>query len=550
MKAKVLYTITILIIMLMIPLVSSADIQIYVDEVPVTADVSPMMVSDRVLLPVRAIFEALDAEVEYIHSEQKVIAERRDRTVEFIIGSDIMKINGEEKIIDVPAMLKNGRTFIPVRACAEAFDLDVKWLNETDTVKITSAYRIERYEDEFEYIKEYDENGNMTYFSGEGEWEVNRYDDNGNVIYSTCKAETDAGDVFTYHTYDYDENGNETYYKSTEVVTYTNRDYDYGILAEIGNYVCELSVLNDKYVDKDKNQYDKNGNVIYAEDCFGRWEKYAYDDSKNVIYMENYRGNIYEFVYHNNMLVHYHNDKQTETADIQYDTSGNIISIKETDTFWKKTEYDFNGEVDSYISSLDDEKYSDDDAPYIEMSEYYYDENNLLIRKKGEYLDIYYSYYADGRKRFCCVEDVGFYRTGYYEYIYDDTGRLIYDELYEANYEYDERGNVTYVWSRTEDDPPVVWTKYYYDDNGRLISTEDEAGIVFNYLYDEFGRLSKELTADGEEVYRYTYDSDGKLILCNYESYSYDRSYLTMSCISIYYYDDNGNLIRTEKYRN
>lgn len=50
--------------------------------------------------------------------------------VEIKIGENIMKVNGEEIIIDVPAQIKNGRTLLPVRAISTAFDCDCEWIEK------------------------------------------------------------------------------------------------------------------------------------------------------------------------------------------------------------------------------------------------------------------------------------------------------------------------------------------------------------------------------------------------------------------------------------
>ena len=58
-----------------------------------------------------------------------------------------MTINGAEKEIDVPAMIKDDRTLVPLRACAEAFDLDVDWNKNTRTaiVKMPVEVPVEEY---------------------------------------------------------------------------------------------------------------------------------------------------------------------------------------------------------------------------------------------------------------------------------------------------------------------------------------------------------------------------------------------------------------------
>ncbi len=53
-------------------------------------------------------------------------------------GKNYITVDGERKKIDVPAQLINGRTMIPVRAVAEAFNCKVEWDGSIDTATINS----------------------------------------------------------------------------------------------------------------------------------------------------------------------------------------------------------------------------------------------------------------------------------------------------------------------------------------------------------------------------------------------------------------------------
>jgi len=53
------------------------------------------------------------------------------------IGSDIMTVNGNAVQIDAPAEIKNGRTFLPLRAISEALGATVEWIAETQGITVT-----------------------------------------------------------------------------------------------------------------------------------------------------------------------------------------------------------------------------------------------------------------------------------------------------------------------------------------------------------------------------------------------------------------------------
>lgn len=90
----------------------------------------PVIVNDRTMVPLRAIFETMGAEVEWDDATKTVTATRDDVTISLAIGSDQLYVNGEAKTIDTPAMIINDRTMVPVRAIAESFGCEVNW-NET-----------------------------------------------------------------------------------------------------------------------------------------------------------------------------------------------------------------------------------------------------------------------------------------------------------------------------------------------------------------------------------------------------------------------------------
>ncbi len=114
-------------------------ITVIVDGAAVNFDVPPQIINDRTMVPVRAIFEALGASVEWNNETRTVTAAKGETVVALVIDSNVIKVNDTEKTIDVPAQIVNERTFVPVRAISEAFECTVEWNQETYTVTITSA---------------------------------------------------------------------------------------------------------------------------------------------------------------------------------------------------------------------------------------------------------------------------------------------------------------------------------------------------------------------------------------------------------------------------
>ncbi|MBQ2967727.1 MAG: leucine-rich repeat protein [Clostridia bacterium] len=102
-----------------------------------TYDQNPELINDRTLVPLRAIFEAMDADVFWDDATSTVRAVRDGVVVEIAIGANVMHKNGETIPVDVPAQLINDRTMIPVRVIAEAFGAQVGW-NDAGRVVLIS----------------------------------------------------------------------------------------------------------------------------------------------------------------------------------------------------------------------------------------------------------------------------------------------------------------------------------------------------------------------------------------------------------------------------
>lgn len=113
------------------------EISVKVDGGKVYFDQLPQIVNDRTLVPLRAIFEALGAEVGWDGATRTVTATKGETTISLAIDSDQLYVNGEAKTIDVPATIINDRTMVPVRAISEALSCNVEWKSDTRTVEIT-----------------------------------------------------------------------------------------------------------------------------------------------------------------------------------------------------------------------------------------------------------------------------------------------------------------------------------------------------------------------------------------------------------------------------
>lgn len=99
----------------------------------------PMSESFRTLVPMRALFEKLGAEVIWVSETEPITAKIGSKTVSVRIDVAQIIVDGVAAELEVPARLIGDFTYLPLRAVTEAFGADVQWNEEMQTVTITTA---------------------------------------------------------------------------------------------------------------------------------------------------------------------------------------------------------------------------------------------------------------------------------------------------------------------------------------------------------------------------------------------------------------------------
>ncbi len=122
---------------------AEGEISITVNSKPLTMDVPPEIMNGRTMVPMRAVFEALGADVNWIGEEQMIIATSGNKIIVLKIGASILNycdVSTQENkniTLDVAPLIKDGRTLIPLRAVSEALGANVDWNGETRAITIT-----------------------------------------------------------------------------------------------------------------------------------------------------------------------------------------------------------------------------------------------------------------------------------------------------------------------------------------------------------------------------------------------------------------------------
>jgi hypothetical protein len=100
-------------------------------------DQTPIMMGNRVMVPVRGVFEHLHAFVRWMPRERRVVATRFEDRIELRLGVPLAVMNGENRVMDQPPVLFRNRTMVPLRFLSESLGASVVWRPEERTVIIT-----------------------------------------------------------------------------------------------------------------------------------------------------------------------------------------------------------------------------------------------------------------------------------------------------------------------------------------------------------------------------------------------------------------------------
>ncbi len=94
----------------------------------------PFVTDNRTMIPLRKPLEAIGVEVSYDNYNRVVTATKDETKVKIPIDKNIIYVNDNEVEIDTQAIIKDNRTYIPLRAVLEAFGYKTEWHNNSRTV--------------------------------------------------------------------------------------------------------------------------------------------------------------------------------------------------------------------------------------------------------------------------------------------------------------------------------------------------------------------------------------------------------------------------------
>lgn len=109
-------------------------VRVTLDGAELVFDIPGQIINNRTMVPFRGIFEALGATVDWDETTQTVTAVRGQDSVELTIASTVVKWRRSIIRADVAPVVVDGRTLIPLRFIGQALGTYVGWDGNTRTV--------------------------------------------------------------------------------------------------------------------------------------------------------------------------------------------------------------------------------------------------------------------------------------------------------------------------------------------------------------------------------------------------------------------------------
>lgn len=254
----------------------------------VYSDVDPYIKKSRTYVPIRFIAEELGYDVSWDGDARKVTMTEGNTKVELTIDSKNMYVNGNRITLDAPAEITDSRTFVPLRAIAEAFGENVDYSNDYRAVYIGENPKYNAF---YKVVYYYDNKGSVI-----SKYTINlatdKMDANGNVKrFDTTRDLTDT--VFDDF-YKYGKNGTSkfgvTSYNSSE-----NKKPAAPVAIENKKPSGQKSLADESEDAKKQNSLKNIGPLLV-----GRWHgKDTYEDEEADVYAEitNVEKNKFKIIY-------------------------------------------------------------------------------------------------------------------------------------------------------------------------------------------------------------------------------------------------------------
>lgn len=137
--------------------VEEISISVILNGKELSFDQPPYIENGTTMVPMRAIFEALGASVNYDTETKAITATKGSTVIKLFANSDTATVNGKEVTLMSPVANKNGTTMVPLRLVSEALGAEVSWDAESKTINISISEKNTKEETSTIKLNELDE---------------------------------------------------------------------------------------------------------------------------------------------------------------------------------------------------------------------------------------------------------------------------------------------------------------------------------------------------------------------------------------------------------
>lgn len=273
---KLITALTIAALLFSSSLVSASpdEIEVYIDGEKINFELqAPVIENGTTLVPMRAMFEALGATVDWNGDLRTAYGTSLATAVAITIDENIMRRNILEVPLDVPARIINDCTMIPLRAVSECFGMQVDWDNDNRIITLTDKHVIGKmyWNDNYDYY------GEMTDNTANG-YGMIRNKDTLELIQMGYYLDNqitegidyyDNGDYYIGEFQDGKHNGYGEYYSSEYNTVFKGNYLNNMRYGEGTTYFNDGSYVVANYIDGEWNGnvyvYDANGIIVDSE---------------------------------------------------------------------------------------------------------------------------------------------------------------------------------------------------------------------------------------------------------------------------------------------
>ncbi|MNC59544.1 hypothetical protein D3C75_1093600 [compost metagenome] len=101
-------------------------------------DVAPIVKDASTYVPIKVVLDAFGGSAAWDKNTKKIMVLRGAKALDLTVNKKEFVLNGKRQTAEVAPLILQGRTLVPLRLVSEQLGLTVKWEQKTKTVTIES----------------------------------------------------------------------------------------------------------------------------------------------------------------------------------------------------------------------------------------------------------------------------------------------------------------------------------------------------------------------------------------------------------------------------